>query len=449
VHGRLVIEAGWVVTVDPQFRTIRNGAVLIEDGLITGAGPAAGIDRTGAAVLRFPRHVLLPGLVNGHTHVAGAVFRGLLEDRPDHFYGFALPMEAYLTPETVYRISRVGVAELLLAGCTVMNDMFHDAAQTARAVAELGIRAQLAHKVFDADLPGIGAGRREYHLGQGLARLERNIELYQRWHGEAGGRIEVRFGLHAPDTCSPQLQAWIRDQAAAHAAGVHTHVSQSKGEHDYVQARYGRSSAELLAEHGLLGPATIAVHLLFASPGDVGLLASTGTPVAHCPACVTKVAGLLGPFRDIYQAGITVGWGTDWVSMDPWDAMRFGIVGLRLAHHQETLLSAREALWRFTMGSATILGWQDRLGSLEPGKKADLILVDADQPHLAPMHDPVTTLVYNASGRDVTHVMIDGRFVVDRRTLCTGSLSEIIGGAQAAAEEFWQRSGQPLGLPRL
>jgi 5-methylthioadenosine/S-adenosylhomocysteine deaminase len=325
--------------------------------------------------------------------------------------------------------------------------MFHDADQTARAVAELGIRAQLAHKVFDADLPGIGAGRREYRLADGLARLQRNIELYDRWHGRADGRIEVRFGLHAPDTCSPSLQQHIRDEASARGAKVHTHVSQSKGEDDYVRATYGCSSTRLLAEHGLLARSTLAVHLLFADTQDISLLASTGTTVAHCPACVSKVAGHLGPFRDIYEAGITVGWGTDWVSMDPWDAMRFGIVGLRLAHHDETLLSAREALWRFTMGSAGILGWQDRLGSLEPGKKADLILVNADQPHLAPMYDPITTLVYNASGRDVTHVMIDGRFVVDRRTLCTASLNEVIGDAQGAAEEFWQRSGQPLDLP--
>jgi 5-methylthioadenosine/S-adenosylhomocysteine deaminase len=443
---RLLIEAGWVVTMDPKLGTIRDGAVLIEGDSVTNVGPAAGIDRTDATVASFPSHVLLPGLVNGHTHVAGCVFRGLLEDRPDHFYGFALPMERELDAAAIRTFSLLGIAELLLSGCTVMNDMFHHSNETAGAAVEMGIRSQIAHKVFDAELGLIGQGVREYDLASGERRLEENVALYEEWHGKDEGRVEIRFGLHAADTCSPELMAMIRSAAEARGAGIHTHVAQSRLEDEYVRSTYGCSSVAHLDRQGLLSPSTIAVHLLFADQADVATLGRTGARVAHCPACVTKVAARLGPLREMYDAGIEVGWGTDWVSMDPWDAMRFGIVATRLVYEDELALGAQEALSRFTMGSATILGWEDNVGSLTAGKKADLILVEADQPHLAPLQDPVGVLVYNASGRDVSHVMVGGEFLVEERRLTRVDAGELVAEAQTLAESIWGRSAPKLAL---
>jgi 5-methylthioadenosine/S-adenosylhomocysteine deaminase len=303
------------------------------------------------------------------------------------------------------------------------------------------IRAQIAHKVYDADLGRIGDGVRTFNLDEGLARLQTNIDLHDQWHGGADGRIQIRFGAHAADTCSPELQTRIHAEASSRGAGVHTHAAQSNGEVDYIQSRFGCSSLQLLQRQGLLGPSTIAAHVLFAPDEDITLLAETSTRVAHCPSCVAKVAAAIGPFRRIYDAGIDVGWGTDWVSMDPWDCMRMGIICLRLVEGDELLLSARDALWRFTLGAATILGLQDTVGSLEPGKKADLILVDVDQPHLAPLYDPIPTLVYNASGRDVTHTMIDGKFVVQDRRLVHHELREILANARQASDMFWRSAG--------
>ncbi|MCU1455041.1 MAG: hypothetical protein JWN46_3187 [Acidimicrobiales bacterium] len=451
---RLVIEAGHVVTVDPAFRVIRNGAVAIERDRIVALGPADEIDQRDADVRRFPRHVAIPGLVNGHTHVAGSLFRGLLEDRPDAFYGYALPMEPAMDPEAIYALSMVGISELLLSGCTVMNDMFHHAAETARAARDTGIRAQIAHKVFDADLPGIGKGRREFRFSDGIERLEENVRLHAAWHGAADGRIAVRFGLHAADTCSPALMAEIVNEAGRHRAGIHTHVAQSPVEHAFITETYGCGSAVHLEHNGVLGPDTVAAHLIWADGPDVAALARTDTHVAHCPACVTKAVGAIGPYRDIYAAGITVGWGTDWITMDPWDAMRFGIVGYRMAYGDdqlltadETLLSANEALWRFTLGSARMLGMADDVGSLEVGKKADLTLIDVDQPHLAPLYDPVSALVYNASGRDVTHVLIDGELVVEDRRITGIDTSVVVAEAQRVAEKIWATASTPAAMP--
>jgi 5-methylthioadenosine/S-adenosylhomocysteine deaminase len=457
---RLVLRAGWVVPVDQPFRIIRDGEVVIEDGRIVSVGPAGGNGSAGSdaaaagghaagKVLSFPGHALLPGLVNVHTHVAGSLFRGLTEDRPDGFYGLALPMEEHLGADATYALSRVGIAEVLLAGCTVIHEIYHHPAATAQAAAELGVRAQLASKVFDTDLASIGAGSRTAVPEEGDRRLAQNCELHDTWHGAADGRIQIRFGAHAADTCSPALLARIGAEARARGAGRHVHVAQSPEERDFMTARYGTGSIEFLDDQGFLGPDVVVAHVVYATQRGVELLAQTDTPVAHCPA-ITAKRGRFAPIRTIYEAGVRVGWGTDWVTMDPWDMMRFGISVPRLVSQEIDLLSAREALWRVTMGSASVLGIADTVGSLEPGKLADLILVDVRQPHLAPLHDPVTTLVYNASGRDVTHVMIGGRFVVSDRELQTGSAAEIVADAQAAAEAIWAAAGLPAvadGIP--
>ncbi len=438
--GRLALRAGWVITVDPDFRLIRDGAVVIADGRIEDIGPAAETLVGIADVREFPHHALLPGLVNVHTHVAGCIFRGLTEDRADGFYGLALPMERHLDADAIYSLSRLGTAEVLLGGCTVINDMYHHAAETARAAVELGIRAQVAHKVFDTDLPGIRFGRHDRVPVVGEQRFAESLRLYGEWHGAGGGRVEVRLGAHAADTCSPALLRRIRSAADERGAGLHVHVAQSPEERDYMQATYGMGSIEFLHEQGFLGPSTVVAHVTYATERGIELLAETGTPVAHCPAIVAK-RGRYGPLKAMYHAGVRVGWGTDWVTMDPWDAMRFGISAARLANRDISLLSAREAFWRSTMGSADVLGWGDRVGSLEPGKEADLILVDLDQPHLAPLHDPVAVLVYNASGRDVTHVMVAGRFVVEERRLKTADQGAIVADAQRVAEHVWAAGG--------
>jgi 5-methylthioadenosine/S-adenosylhomocysteine deaminase len=444
--GSLAIRAGWVITVDPNFRVIRDGVVVVEDDRIVSVAPADELVDPRVPVREFPHHALLPGLVNVHTHVAGCIFRGLTEDRADGFYGLALPMERYLDADAIYALSRLGIAEVLLAGCTVINDMYHHAGETARAAEELGVRAQVAHKVFDTDLAGIRLGRHDTIPEVGEARMDESLRLFARWNGAGGGRIGVRLGAHAADTCSPALLRRIRTEADARGVGTHIHVAQSPEERDYMQETYGTGSIEFLYHQGFLGPQTIVAHATYASDEGVRLLAETRTPVAHCPAIVAK-RGRFGPLKAMYAAGVRIGWGTDWVTMDPWDAMRFGIAAARLVNRDITLLSAREALWRTTMGSADVLGWSDRIGSLEPGKQADLILVDLDQPHLAPIHDPVAVLAYNATGRDVTHVMVGGRFVVEERRLLTASEPEIVAHAQAVAERVWSAGGlEPVGL---
>lgn len=438
--SRVTVRAGWVVPVDPTFRVIRDGEVVVEDGRIVSVGASGSGPVAEGELWEFPRGALLPGLVNVHTHVVGSLFRGLTEDRTDGFYGLALPMEPLLGAESAEAMSRVGVAEVVLGGCTVIHDMFHFPAGTAAAARDLGIRAVVEHKVFDTDLPTIVTGERRQVPEEGDRRLAENVALFDEWDGAGGGRVKVWFGAHAADTCSPRLLAAISDEARARGASMHVHVAQSPEERDYMAARHGTGSIEFLGDQGFLGPDVVAAHVTYATDRGIELLAATDTAVAHCPAILAK-RGRFAPVRALYDAGVRVGWGTDWVSMDPWEMMRFGISGARMRYGTIEMLSAREALWRTTMGSAGALGLADELGSLEPGKQADLVLLDLDQPHLAPMHDPVTTLVYNASRRDVTHVMVGGRLVVEAGRLTTADVGDLVRDAQAAAEGVWRAAG--------
>jgi 5-methylthioadenosine/S-adenosylhomocysteine deaminase len=438
--SRLTIRAGWVIPVDPAFRVIRDGEVVVEEGRVVSVGPAGSGPVADGELREFPRRALLPGLVNVHTHVVGSLFRGLTEDRTDGFYGLALPMEPLLGPQSAAAMSRVGVAEVVLGGCTVIHDMFHFPAGTAAAARDLGIRAVVEHKVFDTDLPTIGTGERRQIPEEGERRLEENVALFDEWDGAGDGRVTVWFGAHAADTCSPRLLAAISHEARSRGASMHVHVAQSPEERDYMAARHGTGSIEFLGEQGFLGHDVVAAHVTYATDKGIELLAETDTAVAHCPAILAK-RGRFAPVKALYDAGVRVGWGTDWVSMDPWEMMRFGISGARMRYGTIGLLSAREALWRTTMGSAEALGMGDEVGSLEPGKQADLVLVDLDQPHLAPMHDPVATLVYNASRRDVTHVMVGGRLVVEDGNLRTADSVRLVREAQAAAEGIWRAGG--------
>lgn len=431
--------------MDDRRSVLRDGAVVINGTEIEAVLPASEVDVSGAEVLDFPHHALLPGLVNAHTHVAGCIFRGLTEDEPDGFYGLALPMERFLDGDAIYALSMLGIAEVMLAGCTVIHDMFHYPWETARAASELGIRAQIAHKVLDTDLTSIRYGRHDRIPDEGNRRLEENVRLYEDWHGAGGGRIAIRFGAHAADTCSPDLLRRIRAEARARGAGHHIHAAQTPAEMAYMAETYGTGSIEFLAQHDFLGPEVVVAHILFASRAEIATLKQTGTRVVHCPVSVAKT-GKFPLIRSLYESGVPMGWGTDWVTMDPWDAMRTGITVSRVVADDPSLLTAEAALWRSTRGSAEILGWDDRLGSLEPGKQADLILMDVDQPHLAPMHHPVPVLVYNASGRDVTDVMVAGAWTVRDRELPGASLTRIVEAGHEVAESVWQRGGlRPVG----
>ncbi|MGQ0571226.1 MAG: amidohydrolase family protein [Armatimonadota bacterium] len=441
----LLITDGEVFTLDPSFTVHRGGAVGIRGGSIAGVWAAGGVPQVRASrVIDAGGCAVLPGLVNAHTHLAGCVFRGVLDEGVggQGLYRVGFPMEQRLTRDDIVWLGRLGIIEVLLAGCTTVNDIYYFPDALATAAEEAGIRAVLANKIFDADLPAIGGGvyRRDVHAG--LMRLRENETLIERWHGAAGGRISCRVGTHATDTCSIDLLREGRRLANETGVGLHIHVAQSSREVDHVVSTHGCSPVRYLEGLDFLGPDVIAVHCTRVEPSDIAVLAQTQTRYAHCPTMYPR-RGYYPPFRAIQEAGVVTGFGTDWIRMDPWDGMRQAMNAVRLLTEDPDALQAREALAFFTIEAARILGLEAEIGSLEPGKRADAILVDLQRPHLQPFYGSAAGLVYNVNGSDVETVIVDGRVVVEHGRCLTLDAQQTLGEVVARIP------GYELGLRQL
>ena len=438
--SRTLFENALVITADDRNTIYRSGWLLVEEDRIAslGEGRFEG-DRTGITVVDAAGHALLPGIVDAHTHVAGSLFKGLLEDDPDGFYGFALPMEGQLTREDVYRLSLLGAWECMQAGITTVNEIYHYSLQVAKALDEIGIRAVVSQNIVDVDIGALRYNDYTRDAAKGESFLEENIRLIETYHGKDNGRITCRVGPHATDTVSMELAKKCVEVGQRYQVGFHTHVAQSRREVAQLKSSYGLTPVEYLRETGLLGDHLMAAHCIYVTPSDIRLLAESGTHLLHCTEGLGRDADF-PPTREMFDAGVDIVLGTDWLTMDPWANMRFGIALNRQHGVDHATASALGMLRRSTIQPARALGLGDRIGSLEPNKQADLLLLDLTGPNLTPMfHDPVVTIVYNACRGDVTDVMVDGRFTVRHRRLQTMDAAEILHQGQKVAMEVYGR----------
>ena len=438
--SRILFENARILTMDDQNTIFKSGWLLVEDSKIAalGEGSFEG-DRAGLTVVDADGHALLPGIVDAHTHVAGSLFKGLLEDDPNGFYGFALPMEGQLTREDVYHLSLLGAWECMQAGITTINEIYHYSLQVAQAVDELGIRAVVSQNIVDVDIGALRYDDYTRDPARGEAFLEENIQLIEQYHNKDNGRITCRVGPHATDTVSMELAKKCVEVGKKYGVGFHTHVAQSEREVAQLKASYGITPVEFLRETGLLGDHLMAAHCIYTNDSDIRLLAESGTHMLHCTQGLGRGSDF-PPTAAMFRAGVHIVLGTDWLTMDPWANMRFGIALNRQHGVDHATASALSMLRRSTIEPARALGLGDRIGSLEPGKQADLLMLDCTGPNLTPMyHDPVATIVYNACRGDVTDVMVDGRFTVRNRKLQTMDEAEILREGQRVSGEVYHR----------
>lgn len=425
--SKLLIENGMIITVDNEDRIFKSGYVAVEDDKITDVGegsyPAgkwdgARIDADGKAVL--------PGIVDAHTHVTGSLFKGLLEDNESGFYGLALPMEGSLTPEDVYHISRLGAWECMQAGVTTINDIYHYSSWVARAVDEIGLRAVISQNIVDVNIGALQFNdyTRDASLGEGF--LEDNIRLIEEYHGKDNGRITCRMGPHATDTVGMDLAKKIVDVGTHYGVGFHGHLAQNARELALVQESYGLTPVQWLKETGLLGEQMLAAHCIYVNERDIDMLAESGTHMLHCVQGLGREVPY-PPTKAMFEKGVHIVLGTDWLTMDPWINMLFGISLNRQHGVPFGSANAQNMLRMSTIEPARALGLGDKIGSLEAGKQADIIFMDITVPSMTPMyHDPIVTIVHNANRHDISDVMIAGKFTVRDRKLQTGDEKEIL-----------------------
>ena len=435
-----LIFGGSVITMNPQYDIYERGWLLVEGDIISamGEGEPPKIN-TDVEYINAKGKAVMPGIVNAHTHVCGALFKALTEDRRNSFYELALPMEQFLTSEATYVLSMSGCIEAVKFGSTCINDLYHHMVDTAKAVDEIGIRGSLAQKIYEVDLRNLQYNDYSSVKGQGEKKLEENIRLIEEYHGKSNGRISCRFGPHATDTVSMDLAKKIADLAEHYNVGVHTHAAQIEQEVNRVKEIYGLSPIEYLKETGLAGKKLTAAHCIYIDDNDTKILKQTKTGVLHCPELLMK-RGEMPSLKKFYGCKLKVALGSDWLTLNPWDNMRFAIAGARMQGFRVDSLTARDALRMATIGAAEVVGMENYIGSLEIGKKADLIIMDLSSAHLQPIFDDiVATIVYNANGTEIETVIVDGNFVVRNSNVVNIDEQTFIREASLIAKDYYGR----------
>jgi 5-methylthioadenosine/S-adenosylhomocysteine deaminase len=437
----LLIRGGTILTMNDRFDVV-DGDVSIRDGRIAAIG--ASVPGAHDRVIDAGGGFVLPGFIQTHIHLCQTLFRGFADDLPlmDWLRTRVWPMEAAHTPETLRAATRLATTELLSSGTTAVLTMetVHDTDVVFEAVAASGIRATIGKCMmdFDAQVP-------KRLQEKTYASLEESLAIRKRWDGAEGGRLRAAFAPRFAVSCSRELLEAVAGLSAEHHALVHTHASESRDEIAIVRKMSGGlSNLEYLASLHLASPQLCAAHCVWVDDRDQQILADHDVKVMHCPGSNLKLGSGVAPVPEMRARGITVSLGADGAAcnnrLDMFEEMRLAAV-LQAMRKQPGVLPAREVLRMATRAGARTLGLEDEIGSLEAGKKADLIVVDRDRPHLSPGPDPYSTLVYAARGSDVRTTMVDGEILVDDFAPVRVERAEVAVESRTAARRLASRAG--------
>jgi 5-methylthioadenosine/S-adenosylhomocysteine deaminase len=431
----LLVTNGRVLTMDAAGRSLEDGGVGVVGSRIVAVGPAETLARSRAArVIDARGGIILPGLVNTHTHAPMTLFRGLADDLPlmawlnEHIF----PAEAALDAAAVEAGALLACAEMLLSGTTTFCDMYLFEDAVGRAAQRAGIRAVVGEVLFDFPSPHYGP------LVNGFAWTERLIAMFR-----GDPLVTVAVEPHSPYLCAPEVLTHAARLADRHGIPLVLHLAETDTEAAVIRERYGRSPVEHLDALGILAPNVLACHCVRLDDADIARLKAHAVKVSHNPESNMKLASGVAPVPALLAAGVCVGLGTDGAAsnnnLDLFLEMDTAAKLHKVDRLDPTVLTADTVLRMATRGGADALGLGDRIGSLEPGKQADFIVVGTRRPHMVPMHHPVSQLVYAARGSDVETVVIEGRVVVEDGRIRTFDVEaamdavERIGGRIAAA----------------
>ena len=418
----LLVRGGRVLRPDAR---IERADVLVDGD----AGTILAVDAPGSLAggeeLDAGGGLVIPGLVNAHTHVAMTLFRGLADDKPlDAWLQEDIwPVEAALEAADVAAGARLGIAEMIRSGTTALGDMYFFMPAVADVVAETGVRARLGHGCISVGKDD-AAARADFEEGLSFAR---------EYDGAAGGRVTTMFTPHSLTTVEEAHFEAFLPRAREAGVPIHFHANETTEEVDPILAERGRRPLAWADDLDLLGPDSFIAHGVHVDESEIALLAERGTAVVHCPASNMKLASGMAPVEALRAAGVTVGLGTDGAAsnndLDMFDELRDAAMLGKLAAEDAAAVPAATALELATQGGAAALGIDS--GRIEAGANADLAVVDLEAPHLTPQHDLVSHLVYAARGSDVRHTVCDGQVLMRDRDLTT--IDEA--AARAAASE--------------
>jgi len=426
----IIIKNGMVLTMDGEDSVHNDGVVGVKGDTIAHVGSNDQSPLRAETIIDANGGLILPGLVNAHTHAAMTLFRGLADDIPlmEWLENYIFPVESRMDGHFVRTGTLLACAEMILSGTTTFCDMYLFEEHAAMAAHEAGMRCLVGEVLYDFPSPNYGK------MENGLKYSE---SLIKRWRDDP--LVSVAVEPHSLFTCSPDLLCAADALARDYGVPLVIHVAETAAEVSLVKEKYGNTPVRHLKSLGLLGPHLIADHCVHIEPSDIKTLSNHGVKVVHNPESNMKLASGIAPVPQMLAEGLTVGLGTDGCAsnnnLDLFAEMDMAAKLHKVHAMDPTAIDALTVLRMATVWGARALGMDRLIGSLEIGKKADIIVVDIDKPHLTPIYNPFSHLVYAAKGNDVTHVIINGRLVMEERKLLTLDLEEITAAAKDKAEQ--------------
>ncbi len=421
----IVIINGTILTLDSKNSILENGFLCIRGNSIFKIGTGNPTSFKAEKIIDAGGGLILPGLVNCHTHAAMSLFRGLADDLPlmEWLNNYIFPAESKMDAEFVYTGTLLALAEMIMSGTTTFCDMYLFEDEVAKAARKAGVRCLVGEVLYDFPSPNYGS------VEKGLEYTE---SLIQKWHNDP--MVSIAVEPHSLFTCSPELLTVSNELALKYNVPLIIHVAETLTEVNEIKKKYGKTPVKHLDSLGLLGPHLIADHCVHLEDPDIKTMAAHGVKVVHNPESNMKLASGIAPVPEMLARGLTVGLGTDGCAsnnnLDLFSEMDTAAKLHKVNMLDPTVMDSITVLRMATIQGARALGLQDITGSLEVGKKADVIVIDTHKPHLTPMYNATSHLVYAARGSDVRHSIINGQPVMEDRKLLTLDLAEIIARAR-------------------
>jgi 5-methylthioadenosine/S-adenosylhomocysteine deaminase len=443
----LLIHGGTIVTMRED-RIIRDGAIAIENGTIVDVGKSEEILRkysSGYEKINAKGRVVVPGLVNTHQHAAMSLLRGYADDLPlqEWLEKWIWPIEGLMTAEDIYVGSLLTAIESIMGGTTTVNTMYHymPGENEAKALAEAGVRGVVGHVCFS------------WRKDEDRRALE---DLAKNWHGKAGGLIRVSVDPHAPYTVDPEymkglkmLRGELNRKYGSEKAPIiwHIHVAETFDEADKIRKAFNvdvrGGVMEYLDSLGVLDEHVIAAHCVALTDRDIAVMKARGVKASHNPVSNLKLASGISPVPKMLEHGITVSLGTDSPcsnnAADMFEVMKVAALLHKGVNRNPTVLSAQQVLRMATLDGARALCWDNEIGSIEAGKRADLAIINFEKPHLCPLYNEFSHLVYATKSSDVETVIINGKIVMENRRLTTLDVDKVIEMVEKAKNRLLER----------
>ena len=427
----LLIKNITIVPMDGKEEVCKNTNIYVEGDKITHIGELKEdikVDR----IIDGKNKVAIPGLINAHTHIGMSLLRNYADDLPLHEWltQKIWPVEANLTAEDIYWGSLLSMVEMIQSGTTTFCDMYFFMDEVGRGLEEAGIRGVLTRGLIEEQ-------------GKEEEKLNDTRNLYNNWNGKADGRIKVMVAPHAPYTCSPAYLEQIIALAQELNTGIHTHLSETKKEVEDSFKTFGKSPIKHVYDLGLFKLPTVAAHCVHVSDEDIEILKDNNVSPVNNPSSNLKLASGFAPVDKMLKKGVNVALGTDGSSsnnnLNMFEEIHLAAIVNKAVNMDAISVPAIAALKMATINGAKALLWDKEIGSIEIGKKADIVLMDMDKPHLYPLHNIVSSLAYSAQGSDVDTVIVDGNILMENREIKTLDVEKIIFNADKSAKSLINR----------